>query len=303
MQQHSLWGAFLVIGGALLLSAKGIFAKLLYAQGLEFDTLVAVRSALAVPFFWVWAFWKVGPRALTKLKPAYVADAVFAGLLCYCFGAYLNFFALTLIDASLERVLLFSYPALVVGVQAFLEKRWPSRRVLLALASTYAGVFLVVGGFDPTLLRANAQGAALVLVCAGTLAYYFFANARVANRIGSVPFAFFGMTAAGLGLTTYLYATKGWPGFHVPPDAWPTMWVMVLAVTVLPLLMLAEGVKLIGAERSSILSTVGPPSTLLIAWIALDERMTGWQLAGTLAIIVGILILEIRRARPLAETG
>lgn len=303
MRNHPFWGAFLVIGGALLLSAKGIFAKHLYAMGLEHDTLVAVRSLLALPFFWAWAWWKVGPKTLVKLRPAYVADAVFAGLLCYCFGAYLNFLALTMIDASLERVLLFSYPALVVGAQAFLQKRKPTRRVLLALASTYAGVFLVVGGFDPALLQANARGAALVLICAATLAYYFFANARVANRIGSVSFTFFGMTTAGMGLATLVYATKGLDGFMIPSHAWPAMWALVLGVTVLPLLMLAEGVKLVGAERSSILSTVGPPSTLFIAWLVLDERMTAWQLAGTAAIIVGILILEIRRARPLADTG
>lgn len=66
-------------------------------------------------------------------------------------GTWFDFRALELIDASLERVLLFSYPALVVMARAVGQRRWPSRRVLLATACTYAGVILAIGGLEKTM--------------------------------------------------------------------------------------------------------------------------------------------------------
>lgn len=53
-----LGGIALALGGALLLSTKGIFAKLIYAQGVDYLTLVAVRAMVSLPVFWVWGLWR-----------------------------------------------------------------------------------------------------------------------------------------------------------------------------------------------------------------------------------------------------
>lgn len=286
-------GVALVIGGALLLSLKGIIAKLLFAEGVEFTAVVGVRAALAVPLFWAWALWQTGAKSLLGVRAMPVMLSALAGLLCYYVGAYLNFKALTMIDASLERVLLFSYPALVVVAQALILRRWPRRRTVLATVCTYAGVYLVIGGLDPALLRENAAGAGLVLICAATLAVYFFASDALGNRIGSVPFTVYAMTAAGAGLALHLGISAP-DSFAMSGRAWALMVFLVIFVTVLPLFMVAEGVKRVGAERSSILSTVGPPATLIFAWALLGETMGLAQLVGMALILAGIVVLESR---------
>ena len=64
----------------------------------------------------------------------------------------------------------------------------------------------------------------------------------------------------------------------------------------LPALLQAEGVRRIGAQRGAVLSTVGPPTTVLIAWALLGERLGGWQWLGIALIVGGILALDLARA-------
>ena len=68
-------------------------------------------------------------------------------LLCYYLGALANFYALTIIAASVERPLLFAYPIFVVLITTVLHRRAPSAPVVLALLLTTAGVVLVTGAF------------------------------------------------------------------------------------------------------------------------------------------------------------
>ena len=56
----------------------------------------------------------------------------------------------------------------------------------------------------------------------------------------------------------------------------------------------------IGAQRASAASTVGPPTTVLLAWVLLGERLTIWQIAGIVIIIASVLFLESSRDLPAA---
>ena len=71
--------------------------------------------------------------------------AMAAGLVCYYLGSMANFYALTLIDASVERALLFTYPALVVLLGVLLGLERLRKSTLAALLATFSGIALVMG--------------------------------------------------------------------------------------------------------------------------------------------------------------
>lgn len=289
-------GIACVAAGALLLSAKGIVAKLMYAQGADVDTVSAVRSVLAVAGFWAWACWRVGGSALVSVNPRHLLLAAGVGLLSYYVGAYVDFYALSLIDASLERVLLFSYPVLIVTVQMVVQRRLPPGRVLGALALTYAGVILAVGAFDSDLLDSNAWGAGLVLFCAATLAVFFLVNGRIGPLMGAQTFTTWAMTAAGLGFLIHFLVRQDLAVLtQQTPQFWWLMALMVVGVTVLPLFLVGIGVSRIGATRGGMISTLGPAATVVMAWLILDERLHPLQFLGSAMIVIGIFVLERRR--------
>jgi drug/metabolite transporter (DMT)-like permease len=290
-------GLLLVAGGAMLFALKGVVAKFIYARGMDYESLVVIRSVAALPFFWAWALHHGAASAVWRAPREAVAAAAAAGALCYGLGSLLDFHALTLIDASLERALLFTYPAMVVLATAALRRRRPGNGVMAAIALTWAGVALAVGAFDGHVLEANARGSAYVLLCAATFATYFLASERYTRLVGSLAFTAFAMTGAAAGLLAfYLPRHAALPTVPDATSGW-LMLVLVLFSTVAPALMLAEGIRRVGAERGAIVSTVGPPFTIVVAWLLLDERLTAVQLLGTGLIVVGIFAVERARRR------
>jgi drug/metabolite transporter (DMT)-like permease len=290
-------GVAIAAFGALCFATKGIFAKFLYAEGWDYESVVVVRAVCALPILWAWALWKVGARGMFAGPRRAVLGALGGGVLCYYLGALANFHALTLIDASVERVLLFAYPSIVVLLYALLYRRAPGRRVLAALALTYAGILLVVTGFDLSILRANLAGAGFVLFCALTFALYYLASDRWTPLIGSVAFTVYALTAATACLVVH-YAFTGRP-HALPIDARAVglMAGLVLIATVFAMLAMAEGVRRLGAQRAAVVSTVGPPATILLgAWL-LDERLTAPQWLGVALIVGGIVVLEAARPK------
>lgn len=283
----------------MLFASKGIIAKRLYAMDIGFEALTAIRAAIAMPFFWAFVAAREGVAIVRATRRRAIAAAAVAGFVCYYGGALLDFRALTMIDASIERVLMFSYPAIVVLFVSLQQRRWPQAQVLAAVALTYLGIFFAVGGLDQREFRADPLGVALVLASAVTYALYFMIGERYTREIGSSRFTLFAMTAAAVALCLHFVVRHGLDGVaRITPEGW--FWLAVLGIFVMffPALMQAEGMRRIGAQRGALVSTAGPPTTILLAWLLLDERMTAWQLAGVALIVGGILVLDLARTRP-----
>lgn len=308
---HSRMGMVLVAAAAFLFATKGIFSKALYQRGVGFELLVTVRALLAMPLF-VWFGLRAGAgkplvvadeeaptlavaaAPLVRPRLGALAAAALAGIICYYVGALVDFKALTLIDASIERVLLFSYPALVVMLGSILKRRAPERRVVAAMVVTYLGIWLVMGGIDMHELRANLYGAALVLVAAFTTAIYFLISERYTRELGSTRFASVAMSASAVVLLVHFACFGSWAevvalGAH----EWLLLAVLAIACMFVPGLLQAEGVRRVGAQRAAIASTIGPPTTILLAAIFFAERLNAWQWLGSGLIVVSVLVLTL----------
>ena len=291
-----LWGALFAALAAMLFACKGLLAKQLYAENVDYALVVAIRATLALPLFWAFAVYREGVSTILSTPRRAMLAAASAGVLCYYVGAVLDFFALTMIDASIERVLLFSYPAMVVLFTSLRAGRLPSRRVVAATLLTYVGIFCAVGGLDRQALRANLLGAALVLASALSYAFYFLIGEKFTRQIGSSRFTLFAMTAAALALAAHMVVRHGVGAIaQIPRLGW--WWLALLAVLCMfiPALLQAEGVRRIGAQRGAVVSTVGPPTTVLMAWAFLGERLSAWQLTGVALIVCSIVLLEVRQ--------
>jgi drug/metabolite transporter (DMT)-like permease len=289
-------GLLLAGSAALLFASKGLFAKSLYAGGVDSITLTTVRALLSLPMFCGLALWR--GLSLHRAPRASVALAALAGILCYGAGAMVDFHALNYIDVSLERALLFSYPALIVLWQAMHRRRAPSGVILSALLLSYVGILLVVGAFDAALWRANLFGALLVMASATTTACYFLLGERCIPDLGSNGFTIVAMTAATafVSLTFALtHPVSTLTSLHA--SQWGLLLGLAVLCMFLPTLLQAGAIRLLGAERASLSSTVGPPAALFLGVLLLGERPTAWQLLGTTSILCGVVLLARRETR------
>jgi drug/metabolite transporter (DMT)-like permease len=288
-------GTGLLLAGcaALLFASKGLFVKALVTHGVDYLTQATVRGLLALPLFAGLALSR-GLRLLHAPRAA-LGMAALAGALGYGIGALVDFRALELIDVSVERALLFTYPAMIVAWRAFSRRRWPQPVVLAALALTYGGIVLVVGAFDGTLWRQNLWGAVLVLVCAATMACYFLLGERAIKTLGSSGFTVVALSAAAAFVLAVFLAARPLAAIaSLDAHAWLLLLALAVLCMFLPTLFQAAAIRHIGAERGALASTIGPPAALLLGMALLGERPGPWQLVGTGLILAGIVLIARR---------
>ena len=287
-----LIGIGCIVISALALSIKAILAKFIYIEGVDVVTLLAVRYGLAFPMMVLAAMALRGGFANLAMAPRDFLYAAAGGLIGYYLAGYLDFTALKLIDVSVERVLLFSFPIFVLGFDALRRRRWPPARQIMALIGAEAGIFLVMGAADGDIFLANLVGGLWAVGSAFVFAIYFMINQALGPRLGAARMALAAVTGAVIGTTAQFLLTTPVAALAMSWTAFALIAAMALFCSVLPFLLITEGIRRVGASRSALISTVGPVSTLVLAALLLGETMAPSQIAGAVLVIVAIMALE-----------
>jgi hypothetical protein len=158
---------------------------------------------------------------------------------------------------------------------------------------TWAGILLVVGGFDAAAWQRNLTGSLMVLFCATTTATYFLLGERSIAQLGSTGFTVISMSAATAGVVCWYLATHRLDAvLQVSGQGWLLLLALAVLCMFLPTLLQAEGIQRVGAVRGALAATVGPPASLLFGAALLGERPGVVQLAGTALVIAGIVVLS-----------
>jgi len=276
-----------VLISSIAFSTKAILVKLAYRQGVDSLSLLALRFGFSAPFFGYLAF---GGRLRGKLPSRLTrrdwGTVIALGVLGYYLASLSDFIGLRYISAGLERLILFVYPTLVVVIEAGLFKIRLERRQTVALLVTYAGIFLAFRGELGSFGSDVPRGAAWVFASALTYALYLIGAGQMVPKLGSQRFtalALLSATGAVL-LHASLSAAKL---VGLPPSAYVIGLVMALLATVLPAFLLARGIALIGSGPAAIVSTVGPVSTILLAYLVLHEAISPAEFLGTGLVLCG----------------
>lgn len=291
-RRTELIGIACVVISALALSLKGILAKYIYAEGVDVVTLMAVRYGLAFPMMVLAAAALRGGFGNLAMAPRDFLYAIGGGLIGYWLAGYLDFTALSLIDVSVERVLLFSFPIFVLAFDSIRRRRWPPARQLIALVGAEAGIILVMGVANGELFHTNLIGGLWAIGSAFAFAIYFMINQALGPKLGSARMAMGAVTGAVIGTTTQFLVSTPVEALAMSWSAFIMIAAMALFCSVMPFLLITEGIRRVGASRSALVSTIGPVSTLVLAALLLGEVMTPAQFAGAALVIVAILALE-----------
>ena len=294
MPQPRAAGLALAIGGAVAFSAKAIIVKLAYRHGVDAVTLIMLRMLFALPLFLGLAWWgSRGREALSRRDWLTVSALGFSG---YYLASFLDFLGLQYVSASLERLILYLNPTLVLLLGWLLLRRRPTTRQTIALLVSYGGVLLVFGQEVALQGRDVLLGSALVLGSALSYAVYLLASGEVVRRIGAARLTGLASTVAcALCIGQFLLLRPLQVASGAAPEV---LWLSLLnavACTFAPVLMVMLAIERIGSVATAQAGLVGPLSTVALgAWL-LGEPLTPALAAGTLLVLGGVALLA--RAR------
>jgi drug/metabolite transporter (DMT)-like permease len=287
----SLWpGLPLALAGAVAFSGKAIIVKLAYRHGVDAVTLIMLRMLFALPLFVLLAWWAGrGKPALTAHDWRVVALLGFSG---YYLASFLDFWGLQYISASLERLIQYLGPTLVLLLGRVLYGRRIAPRLLLALAISYAGVLLVFGHELGLEGADTALGAALVFASTLSYAVYLVYSGEEVKRLGALRLTGLATSVACVLCILQFLLLRPWTSaFEIAP---PVLWLSLLNATLCtfaPVLMVMMAIERIGAPMASQAGMIGPLSTIAMGVWILDEAFTAPIAAGTLLVLAGIWLL------------
>lgn len=298
---QALTGAIFVLLSAIAFSSKAVMVKLAYAYHVDVETLLALRMAFSAPFYLILAAWLYFTGRAERLGRRDIAVLVLLGAVGGYLPMWFDFAGLSYVSAGVERVILFLYPTMVVVISATLFGQRIARLEVFALILSYVGAVMAAGGdvlaAGPA-LHQTVLGAALVFASALIYAGYLVASGRLIPKFGAMAFTAYimlviSLTAAGHYLAIPHHADL----LHLPHQVYGIALLMAMVATVLPSFLLGAGIHRIGSNRAALVGTIGPVSTIYLAYVFLGEGVNALQLAGTGLVMAGVLTITMKPVR------
>lgn len=303
---NSTVAILLVLIGAIGYSSKAIFIKLAYRYDVDSVSLVALRMAFSLPFFLLAAWWSQRDRqeqdyTLTRQRWGHI---ILLGILGYYLASLFDFWSLQYLSAGLARLILFVYPTLVLLLSAIFLGRRIRWGEVIAVLITYLGVAIA---FSQSVEVYQSQhfwwGVLLSFGSALSFALYLIGSGEYLPKMGTLRYTSLTMTIACLAILVHHGIQHQWALFHFPAPVYYLCIGMSLLATVIPSFMVAEGIRRIGAGPASIVSSVGPISTIMLASVFLGEYFGTWQWIGAILVIAGVLLLSWWKNRAARNNG
>jgi drug/metabolite transporter, DME family len=287
-----LLGLLAVGAAASIWGTLGFFAKILYAEGVSFEALVAVRASVGWVAMLLFVLLTRGVRSLRVAgrELLFLFPLGLVGI-----GAFylLYFFTVRESTVGTAAILLYSSPAFVALLAWVFLRETPGPLRLLALALTFGGIVLVVGGYDPDALEVSLLVLATGLLSGLTYGLYSIFGKPVAGHLEPAV-----ILSYALGFGSVLLVLAAMPTFHtlvgLSLSSYALLFMLAVVHTALAFGLYTVGLKRLDAGQAAIVATVEPVVAGAIGVVLLGEELTALKVIGALLVLAGAALAQVR---------
>lgn len=292
---YRLWGIVFALAGTVSFAFRPILIKMGYAaHPVSATTLLFLRMTLSLPFFLAMAWWT---RQGAPIARRDWLGIVALGFLGYYLASLLDFLGLQYVSAGVGRLIMFLYPTLVVVLSALFLNKQPTLKELAALAITYSGIALVLSSQVAAAPQSRlfVFGALLIFSSAMCYAVYLVTGSQLVRRVGSMRFTAYTMIVSAAPAIAQFCVLESSAALELPAQLWWIAVLLAIACTALPVLLVAEALKRIGANHFALIGALGPVTTVLADFFLLDGALSPAQMVGGALVISGVLLVSVNR--------
>ena len=275
-----LTGILLIAISATGFGTLAIFGRFLYAAGLDTLTLLFLRFIFSASVLTVILILRREPLP----RGSVLAQLIGMGALGYAGQSFTYLSAIKYASAGLVALLLYLYPMIVFILSAIFLREKVTWVKVGALVLALAGTGLTVG-------PAGGQALGIIYAVASAVIYsvYIIVGAGVMKRVSAMQSSLVIFTSAALVYGT-LTAVNG-AHFPTTSSGWWSLAGIVILATVIPVVTFLAGLERIGPTNASLLSTLEPVVTVLLAAWLFAERLEAITLIGGALILVAVVVL------------
>ncbi|MDB2385051.1 DMT family transporter [Polaribacter sp.] len=294
--KRDFWiGILIGILAVALFSSKAVMVKLAYQYNVDAITILLLRMLFAFPFYVIIAFkFRKQKENITKKDYAWL---ILFGLVGYYLASYFDFEGLSYIKASLERIILFLYPTIVLFLNRIFLKKPITKVQILAILLTYVGV--VIAFVDELEFSGNAvyKGVFFIVLSAITYASYLVGSGWLIPKFGVMKFTANAMLVSCFSVFIHFTIVSDVALLGLPWQVYAYGGLIAIFATVIPSFLVSKSIKMISSSNFAIVAGIGPISTIILATVFLDEVLTFLQMVGALVVITGIVILSLKKEK------
>ena len=292
MKNKKVIAIILALVGAIMFSSKAVMVKLSYEYKIDSLSLLLLRMGFSLPVYITIACMNKKNVSNENLSNKDWGYLIFLGIIGYYFASYLDFVGLQYITASLERLVLFIYPTITTILVAIYFKRKISIYKVIAIVFTYIGIGIAFWGK----IQDNIQedfwlGVFLIFASAITFSIYLVGSEKIIPKFGVQRFTSYCMIVSCLSVLIHFGIKSNVDITSFPWQVYAFGVIIAVFNTVLPSYMMSAAIKTIGSSTTSILSSIGPISVIILGYLLLHEQISYYQISGTLVVIIGVIIM------------
>ena len=290
-RQPRTLGLLCLLLGAVLFSTKAVLIKLAYTYEVSSISLLGLRMIFSLPLFLLIGYFRG--------KQSHVEDGRFSrrylyviglGVLGYYLASYLDFLGLQYLTAGMERVILFTYPTVVLLLERLIFGTRIRRVQWLATGLCYLGILIAFSGSDLSQGTQFLRGAGLVFLGGVCYAGYVIGSGRLAPRMGTARFTSLALTTAACAVIVHV-SLSDQPLLGLHRMVYTYAAIMALFSTVIPSYLMTAGIQRLGAGDAAIVGAIGPVATVVLEYYLLGETMTLMQAGGAAIIVLGVVMI------------
>ena len=296
-------GEILTLLGAIFFSFNGIVAKLILTDGVSSMRLTQVRCGGAFIILGSYIFLRY--REKLRTTKAELPHLAIYGVVGFLAVQALYFVAITRLHVSIGLIMEFTAPIWIVLWLRYVKKKFVPPLMWIAIFMAFSGLVLIAQVWKGSTL--DPIGVIAALADGIMLATFFLLGEKLTAKrdVESLMVYGFGFASLALAITMPLwsfpteiftqsmnlqgrfaaYSVSGWVLIA---------WVIIMG-TIVPYLLVVNGLKLLSASTSSVMGMAEPVLAGVFAWLWLSENWGTIQLIGGVVVITGIVLADKAR--------
>jgi len=282
----------------------GVAAKVLREADMDAFRLTQIRSTGAGLILLAFAIIK-GKDQLRARKEE-IKDLILFGVVGVAAVTSFYFFAIKYLFVSVALIIEFTASIWIALYLKFVKKKHISPIMWLGIACAFFGLVLVSQIWSGSTL--HPLGVAVAFADAFALSYYFITAERLTQPRTSLSLMTWGIGVAAIfwaiilpwwnfpfEYLTHSFTLEGNLSNYSAPGWVLILWIVVIG-TVIPYLLTVTGIRELSAGTSSVIGMIEPIFAGVIAWIILNEALSGIQLVGCAVVLLGIYLADKAKA-------
>jgi drug/metabolite transporter (DMT)-like permease len=246
-------------------------------------TLGFTRAALAAAVLFAWSRWR-GERL--RLSRAELLTLVSSGLLLWLGGNGLVTFAETRAASGLAALMVAATPIWVAIIEAILDRKLPSFQLAISLLIGFFGIAVLTA---PELMTGVQADTIAVLALIGAELTWASGSVVMARRPVSLTArtsSAYQMAFGAVGFAAVVFIL-GEPLPAPTPEAWIALAYLTLFGSIFAFTAYVTALRLLPTRVVMTYAYVNPVLALMLGSL-LGEQITGWTIAGSLFVLLGV---------------